>query len=280
MKYLLTIIEGMVLFGIAIISPLKADPIQDISQNMSSGDSSARAAAMQNFVISLGTVKGQSYMTQAIPVLTTGLSDSDVDVRRNAASGLLMVAAVTAPVIRKPVPGHPDPFADPSIQRALLKATSDSDEVVRLSAIKAYASAYKLNPDLEGKMIQEFNAPESKTNDAGDKAAMIECLMLSRAPSEKAQTFLTNLLDDPKWGPHVANRMSTDHCPLGDAALDKLAHRLTQEKSPSNRADYASAIGAYGKRAQQYAPQLRSALANETDAVTKQNLQSALARTQ
>ena len=170
--------------------------------------------------------------------------------------------------------------ADPSIQHALVKATSDPDEVVRLSAIKAYASAYKLTPDLEDKIIQEFNAPVSKTNDPSDKVAMIECLMLSGSPSAKAQTFLATELDDPKYGVHVAERMGADNCPLSGAILDKLVTKLGQEKDPVHQAAYARAIGAYGKQAQQYTPQLQAALANQKDEVAKQNLQRTIARTQ
>jgi hypothetical protein len=280
MKKLIKTIEVFVLLGSVVACHLSADPIQDINQSMSGAAPSARASAMQNFVLSLGTAKGEGYMLQAVPVLTSSLSDSDVVVRQNAAVGLLMVATVTAPMNKARPPNSPDPLASPSTQQALLKATSDSDEVVRLTALKTYSAAYKLTPDVEDKIIAEFNAPESKANDPGDKVAMIECLLLSGSPSTKAQNFLSNLIDDPKYGVHVAERMGADNCPLSSDALGKLAAKIGQDKNPVHRAAFARAIGAYGKQAQQYTPQLQAALASETDEVTKQNLQRAIAKTQ
>lgn len=278
MKKLFKTIEVLVLLGSVTICHLSADPIQDINKSMSGALPSDRASAMQNFVRSLGTVKGESYMLQGVPILTSSLGDSDVVVRQNAAVGLLMIATVTAPMNKARSPNSPDPLASPATQQALLKAMSDPDEVVRLTALKTYSSAYKLSPEVEDRIIAEFNAPESKTNDPSDKVAMIECLLLSGSPSTKAQNFLSNLVDDPKYGIHVAERMGADNCPLSANALSKLAARLGQDKDPVHRAALARAIGAYGKQAQQYTSQLQTALAGETDEVTKQNLQRTITK--
>jgi hypothetical protein len=70
--------------------------------------------------------------------------------------------------------------------------------------------------------------------------------------------------------------MGADNMSLSPAALDKLVAKLSQDKNPVNRANYARAIGAYGKQAQQYTPQLQAALANEKDEVTKENIKAAI----
>jgi len=266
------------LWGMAALD-LNADPSQDVKQNLSSTDPSTRASAMQHFVDSLATANGQNHLTEAIPVLANGLSDSDVNVRRNAASGLLLVAAQTVRA-NNPTSGGPDLTADPSVRDALIKATSDPDAQVRQTALQTYALTYKLTPDVEDKIIAEFNAQEPATSgQPSNKPALLESLMIGGSPSPHATQFLTNLLDDPKYGTHVAERMAADKCPLSGAALDKLASKLTQEKDPVKRAAYARAIGTYGKQAQRYTPQLEAALANEKDDVTKTNIRTAIAKT-
>jgi hypothetical protein len=266
----------VLLFGLATLN-LQADPVQDLKQSLSSGDPSVRADAMQHFVNSEGTVNGSATMKPAIPILVKALEDSDVEVRRSAALGLLGIAALTSRVINPPMPNGPDLTADPINQGALLKAISDSDDEVRLTAMKAYSATYKLTPDVEDKIIAEFHSPDSVANDPSE---MIECLILSRTPSVKAKNFLSNLLDDPKFSVHVAERMGADKCPLSSDALGKLAVKLGEDKDPVHRAAFARAIGAYGKQAQQYMPQLQAALANEKDEVTKQNLKATIAKTQ
>lgn len=259
---------------------LNADPIQDVTGDMASSDSATRAASMDRFVRSLGTVTARRYAIPAIPVLVNALSDPDITVRQRAATGLLMVASAAAPVVFPSNPGAAELSAN-SVRQALLKATSDPDAQVRETAIEVYAVTYKLTPDLENKIIQEFNSPASEMpNRPSNRVAMLESLMIARSPSPSAAQFLTTLLDDPKYAPHVAERMAADKCPLPRPALDKLVRNLVQEKGPGARGAYARAIGIYGKEAKRYLPQLHTALAKEMDESAKSNLQKTVDKVQ
>jgi hypothetical protein len=261
----------------------QADPISDLNQKLSAGGSSEKAASLKDFSQYLTTVNGKVYQSQAIPIFVSNLNDADVNVRRAAIGGLLMISMTTLPIANpSSQPSNtPNIAAYPPAKAAILTATDDPNILVRQMALEIYAANYKLTPEVENKILAEINAPEPK-NPGGpaNHAALLESLMIGRSPSPHVTQFLTNMLDDPKYGSYVAERIGVDRCPLSGEALDKLATKLSQETDSSKRANYARAIGSYGKQAQQYTPQLRAALANEKDEVTKQNLQAALTRTQ
>jgi len=267
---------ALLLFDAAILS-LSADPIGDLKQSLSSNDPAVRGQAVSKFVMSLGTVNGEALMIPSIPVLVDALSDSDDTVRKYAISGLRGILFVHSPVLYS----SSKLTIDPSTEEALLKATSDSDPEVRELALETYAVTYKLTPDLENEIIAEFKSPQSGLPHQEDvRLALMESLMLSHSPSAHAVDFLTGLLSDSKWAPLIASSMAADNCPLPGNALPKLVTLLAQDKDTVNRAAYAGAIGSYGKQAQSYRPQLETALTNETDDVTKQNIQHALNRIQ
>jgi HEAT repeat protein len=258
-----------------------ADPVSDLRQSLTSADPTVRADAIQKFVISLGTVNGEKLMVPSVPILIDALSDSDSKVRLSAISGLRGVLFFHSPLIYRTLPANQNPSTLPTLEPALLKATSDPDPETRQLALEAYAITYKLTPELEDKVIAEFQSPDSELpHHESQRPALMESLMLNRDASPHAVDFLTKLLDDPRWAPHVANAMASDNCPLPDSVLPKLATLLAQDKDTVHRAAYARAIGSYGKRAQFYRPQLEAALASEPDDVTKQNIQFALKRIQ
>jgi hypothetical protein len=261
----------------------QADPVSDLNQKLSADSSSEKAAALKDFSQYLTTVNGEVYQSQAIPIFVNNLSDADVNVRRAAMGGLFMISMTTLPITNpSSQPSNaPNMAAYPPAKAAILTATSDTNIFVRQMALEIYAANYKLTPEVENKIIAEINAPEP--HDPGgpaNHAALLESLMIGRSPSPHAADFLTKMLDDPKYGSYVAERMGVDHCPLSNEALGELAAKLSQENDSTKRANYARAIGSYGKQAQQYAPQLRAALANEKDEIAKQNLQAALVKTQ
>ena len=259
-------------------SLLRAESTDDLKSKMASSDVQVRTSALNAFCDKLGRPETQNQVGAAIPVLVGSIADADPQVRGTALWGLLKISLFTP---SNPTDSTSVIAAYPPAQKAILTATSDSNILVRQLALQVYAANYKLTPDVENKIIAEINAPEPKSQGGPTThATLIESLMIGRSPSPHATEFLTSMLDDPKYGSYVAERMGVDHCPLSGGALNKLADKLSQEKDSTKRANYARAIGSYGKQAQQYAPQLRAALANEKDEVAKQNLQAALAQTQ
>jgi hypothetical protein len=264
----------------ASVLRLRADPIQDLKQSLAAADPSIRAVAIEAFNNRLCTADPYAppsiLMKSAIPLLMQALRDPEAKVRESAINGLLVIAVCTSRVIYPPIPNGPDLTADPSNQESLLKATSDPDEVVRLAAFKTYAATYKLTSDLENKIIAEFNAPDSTINDPAQKVMMIACLMMSGSPSSKVQDFLSHLVDDPKYGVHVAEQIGAGDFPLSSEILRKLFVKLGQDKDPVSRAAYVRAIGAYGKRAQLYVPELQRILAAEKQKEVKDTIKSAI----
>ena len=265
---------AMVLMAGAVI--LRAGSIEDVQAGLSSPDASVRATAIDRFAMSLGTVQGRAYWKPAEPIFIRTLGDANSGVREGAAEGLILLAAVSSRIIRPPNPNLPDLAADPAAKPALTKAIFDSDEGVRLSALKAYAATFPLTPEIEDQIITEFHAPDSKTNDPGDKSALIECLILSRHPSPKAEHFLTSLLVDPKYGVHVAERLAADQVPLSQDALEPLLARLEQSLDEVSRDDFARAIGFYGESARAYLPRLNAALLDEKSAMVKASIQATI----
>jgi HEAT repeat protein len=267
------------LLWFAAVLGVIADPVSDLKQSLSNTDAAVRAEAIRTFVMSLGTVNGQASMVPCVPVLIDALNDPDAKVRLYAISGLRGVLFLHSPLVYPSILPSQNPSTNPSLQPALLKATSDPDPEIRELALEAYAVTYKLTSELEDKIIAEFKSPDSEQpHQESQRPVLMESLMLSRSPSPKAIDFLTSLLNDPRWAPHVANSISADRCLLPESTLPRLASLLTEDKMPADREAYARAIGAYGKRAQAYRPQLEAALASETDEVTKQNIQRALDR--
>lgn len=217
---------------------------------------------------------------ESVPEMAGHLTAPDVKSRRAAIGGLFVQAYKTKPVIADAT--KTTEFSDPAVKASLLRATDDPDFGVRLGALETFAMCYKLNPDIEAKIIAAFDSPESELpHQPSSRPALVEMLMIGRSPSPLATDFISHLLDDPRWGPHIANRMAVDSCPLTDAVLDKLANKLNQGgRSRDGRADYASAIGVYGHRAQKYAPQLKKALGEEKDSVVQQSMRDALTKVQ
>jgi len=254
----------------------EAESISELKNAMTNSDAQAREAGMQQFVNGFNIDAQRSEGNEVIPVFVDGLSDTDAKVRQFAATGLLKIAYITMPATHT-VSAGANLLGYQSARKAIAKATSDSDLLVRQIALEIYALTYKLTPDMADKAIAEFNAPELATAaQPSNKAALLETLMVGGPPSPHATEFLTKLLDDPKYGAHIAERIAADKCPLPGVALNKLATKLAQEKDPVRRAAFARAIGTYGKQAQQYTPQLQAVLANEKDEVAKVNIRSAI----
>lgn len=258
-----------------------AESADELKGFMASPNAQVRETAIKKFLYgTLGTIQGSAEEAGAAPTLLASLSDKDVIVKRFAANSLLTIAGQNLSIIKSsPASNGVNLAADPDARAALLKATSDPDDSVRGASLRAYACTYKLTPELENKIIAEFESLERKApNRPSDKAAFLDALMLSGSPSSHAEDFLASLLDDPKWSPHVAASMAAENCQLSGAALEKLVGKVTHEKDPVNRGTYARAAGVYGKQAQPYLPQLKTALAAETDEVVKANIKNAIDR--
>ena len=195
-------------------------------------------------------------------------------------STLLRAAYRTTPVVN---PGTTTAafFSDPSIQTALLKDTFDPDAPTRQAAFEVYALAYKLTPDVENAVIAEFQTPDTRLpGQMAVKPSLLGMLMISGAPSPTAVSFLTQMIDDPKYGDVVIEQIRADHCPLSGPALTKLAGKLASEPDATRRARLAAAIGAYGKGAAAVLPQLNAALASETDGLAKSEIQNSINKAQ
>jgi hypothetical protein len=245
-----------------------------------SPDPAVRAPALLSLGQSLGTQAGWAQAATILPLAAKNLNDGDLGVRRAALSTLLRAAYRTTPVLN---PGTPTAafFSDPNVQAALLKDTSDPDAPTRQGAFEVYALAYKLTPDVENAVIAEFQAPDTRVpGQVAVKPALLGLLMIGGAPSPTAATFLTQMIDDPKYGDVVIEQIRSDHCPLPGPALTKLASKLASEPDATRRARLAGAIGAYGKGAAPVLPQLNAALASETDGLAKSEIQNSINKAQ
>jgi len=246
------------LFCVVILN-LKADPIQDLKKSLSGNDPSVRASVVQHFVISLGTVNGQSLMAPAIPVLVEALSDPDANVRQIAISGLRGIAALTSRMVYPSITNAPDLTADPSTQQALLKATSDSDPTVRELALEAYGITYKMTPDLEQKTIDAFNSYEPKHGQEDYRFALLGTLVNDRSPSPVATKFIVQKIDDPKFGTPALQSLASLKEPPPDALPKLLSEAGQHNISEDRKSALKMAAKAYGPDAQ---AQVGQALAN------------------
>lgn len=228
---------------------LKADPVQDLKQSLASGDPSARATAMQKFIISLGTVNGEASMKPAIPVLVKALNDPDAKVRQLAAMGLKGIAWASAPIVYPSSPIGSDLTA-PATQQALLKATSDSDPTVSRLALQAYAMTYKLTPALEEKIIGVFNSYKPEHGQPDDRFELLGSLVNDRSPSPVATNFIVQKIDDPQFGSTALQSLSSLKNPPSDA-LPKLLNEAGQHNiSEDRKSALTQAVKAYGPDAQ------------------------------
>jgi hypothetical protein len=255
---------------------------EQLQNSMASSDIKVRSAAIENFVRGLGTADGQNYDLKAIPILIGSLSDTDVNVRRFAVNGLLIIATETSPILLARTgsalePNKPDLLKSESLQQALLSATSDPDTSVRQMALATYATTYKLTPDVESKIIQEFNgsSPDMLHQPFG-KTGLLESLMISGSPSAAGMNFLGKILDDPKYGWFVINRIGIDECPLTPEVMAKFADMLSKEKDEGHKQDLVRAIGAYGAAAAPYLQRLEQMLANNPSEGLRLDLQNAI----
>lgn len=251
-----------------------------LEASAANSDPAVRAPALLSLGQSLGTQAGWAQAASILPLAGKNLNDSDLGVRRAALSTLLRAAYRTTPVVN---PGAPTAafFSDPSVQAALLKDTADPDAPTRQAAFEVYAMAYKLTPDVENAVIAEFQAPDTRVpGQVAVKPSLLGMLMISGAPSPTAVNFLTQMIDDPKYGDVVIEQIRTDHCPLSGPALTKLAGKLASEPDATRRARLAAAIGAYGKGAAAVLPQLTAALASETDGLAKSEIQNSINQAQ
>jgi len=237
---------------------LQADPIQDLKQTLSSGDASARASALQNFIISLGTVNGETLREPAIPILVQALSDPDAKVRQIAATGLKGIATMNSPIVYPSTPLGSDLTA-PATQKALLKATSDSDPTVSRLALQAYAMTYKLTPALEEKIIGAFNSYKPEHGHPDDRFELLGALVNDRSPSPVAANFIVQKIDDPRFGTTALQSLASLKQPPADA-LPKLLNEAQQHNiSEDRKSALKMAAKVYGPNAQ---AQLDQALAN------------------
>jgi hypothetical protein len=280
MKSLCSRIAIVTLIGLVAGRADGAISLADLKSQAASPDPALRASALLNLQRNLATQAGWDQAPASLAVAAAGLNDGDLGVRRAALAALLMGAYRTLPVINSADP-NAAVFSGPGVQASLLKATSDPDAATRQTALEVYSLAYKLNPDVEGRLIMEFQAPDTRTpGQPSTKEAMLEMLMIGRSPSPKAADFLARLLDDPKYGDVVAERIRADQCPLPGLGLAKLGDKLASEKDPDRRVRLAGAIGAYGKDAAQLIPQLKAALAAEKNVRVKREIQGSIDKIQ
>jgi hypothetical protein len=226
---------------------------------MSNPAPSVRAYAMQHFVISLGTVNGEALLGPAVPILVKALNDSDVKVRQSAISGLRGIAWFTSRIIYPSLTNGPNLAADPSIQQALLKATSDSDPTVRQLALEAYVLTYKLTPDLEQKIIAEFNSYKPMPGQEDLRFGLLGFLVIDRSPSPIAVNFIVQKIDDPQFGIVALQSLASLKEPPPDVLPKLLSEVGRHNISEPRKSALIRAINAYGPAAQ---AQLKQILAN------------------
>ena len=259
MKKLIKTTGVVALLGSVVACHLSADPIQDINQSMSNADPSARASAMEHFIISLGTVKGEALIKPAVPILVEALNDPDVKVRQFAAAGLRGIAMLTSPIVYPSTIYGFDLTANPATRQALLKATSDSDPTVSQLALQAYAFTYKLTPDLEQKIINAFNSYKPGSGQLDDRFELLGLLVNDRSPSSVATNFIVQKIDDPKFGTPALQALASLKQPPPDVLPKLLSEAGQHNISEDRKSALKMAAKAYGPSAQ---AQLEQALAN------------------
>ena len=213
---------------------------------------------------------------EVIPFLAKGLTDPDIKVRANAAGGLAVIAMETAPKFKQPNPGFPDFKSYAPLKADLEAAMFDSDAQVRRAAWAAYFYTFELTPELQAKLIKQFPT-EEKT---GLQPAIIELLTMCESPTPDTQTFLVNLLDNPKYLPFVIESFakippSPKIPPPPAAALPKLADMLAKANDSGKRQFLARAVGRYGAQARPYLGQIEQLRDKELDPTTRLNLKAA-----
>ena len=226
-----------------------AETVAQLQSQMTNGGAHGRASAMEQFVRGFDPSQ-QQQGTAAIPIFVTGLSDSDSKVREFAATGLLKIASASMRVELPPNPNLPDLTSYPSAQPALLAAMSDSDPIVRQTAIGAYSLTYKSTPDIEQKIIDAFNSYQPVHGRPDPRPALLSSLVNDRSPSPVATNFLVQKIDDPQFGAAAIESLSSLKEPPPGALPKLLSVAKQRNISEPRKAALTRAIKAYGPDAQ------------------------------
>jgi hypothetical protein len=236
-----------------------AEAVEQVKSQMSSGNAQVRASAMEQFVRSFDMASQPQQATEGLPIFVGGISDSDAKVREFAVTGLLKIAAGTMRIELPANPNLPDLTTSSQARQALLTAMSDTDPLVRQAAFEAYGLTYKLTPDLEQKIIDEFNSYKPVPGQQDLRISLLGTLVNDRSPSPVAANFIVQKIDDPQFGIAALQSLASLKKPPLDT-LPKLLSEVSQHNiSESRKSALIQAIQAYGPDAQ---AQLKQILAN------------------
>jgi len=257
------------------------DKVAEAAQMLKSPDASVRASAMSAIVHAVAvTARPTSHGTEEtvgneiIPFLAQGLEDPDENVRSAAVGGLAMVAVSTERVLHPALPGKLDLTSYEPVRDALIKAMSDTNESVRVGAIRTYALSFKTTPEIEQKWINQFHSDQSEQV----KDLILDAIVVGQSYSPQAAQFVVSQLQDPARAYQAAKAILLEMKPPPMQALPLIVSKLTGATDKGEMDMYVRAVGAYGEKARQYLGLLKQLLAKETDPVVKGNLQATIER--
>ena len=233
-----------------VLSVDAADTAMQLQSQMSSLNSEGRASALRQFIDHLDPTSQSQQLGEALPIFLNAMSDHDPKMREAAVAGLLMIADATMRVEMPANPNLPDLAANPKAQQVLLTAMSDSDSLVRVSAIQAYSVTYKLSPDLEQKIIDTFNSYQPTSGQPDARFELLGSLVNDRSPSPAAVDFLAQKVDDPKYGITALQSLASLKKPPTDILPKLLSEAGGHNVSEERKSALKQAVKAYGPSAQ------------------------------
>jgi hypothetical protein len=257
------------------------EEIARFNLQLNSTDVGIRSAAMADLSKQIakalrpgGSTTGSSHGNEVLPVLARALQDPSEVVRTEAAATFAIIAISTHRVTLPQKTGAPDIPSYEPLRGIFLKAFSDTDEQVRMNAIRSYMLTYSRTSEVEDLLIQKYAGESSKEA----KRLILDAIAIDPSDSPKVTAFLGDQLQDEKYAYEVAKVIHLRKRLLPPEALPVLADRLTQTKSAGAREMFAFAIGEYGQLAGSYLPLLESLVLKETDSVVKGNMQRVIDR--
>lgn len=207
---------------------------------------------------------------EVLPLLIRGLTDPDDRVRIAASDGLAMIAAATKRVQYPPRPDLPDITSGASAREALLQASSNSSEAVRLGAIRAFPT----DPRVEQSWISQFQTEQSEEV----KKLLLDAILVGQSYSPEAVNFVVSQLQDERYAYEAAKAIVLEMKVPPLEALPLIASGLGQSPDPGKRDLFARALSSYGERARPYLSEVENMLGRETDPTVKENLRNAIRR--
>ena len=247
----------------------------DWANEISSSDPHLRLATITDLAQRMAKANPPILGNDVLPALAKALTDADGKVRLQSSVILVIIASSTCPVLVPPKSGI-DLTKSVEIKTALVTAMSDPNPEVRNNAYFTYSLSYKLTPDLEQKIIDDFNhfQPNPVTKE-DHRIQMINDLVMDRSPSSVVTDFLVRKVSDPDFGLVAIQAIASLKMPP-IKALPILMDEFSKSFDPAKKVALAKAIGAYGSQAQSFNAQLKQALANEKNSEVKTALQNTI----